>query len=73
MDYTPTERKCQVVTYVGIGPNKGVRVAGEDALGYALAACGIRVATRTALTEEFEAMLTEWFYSGDWMKEEQHE
>jgi len=69
MDYTPTQRKCQV-TYVGIGPNKGVRVAGEDALEYALAACGVTVATRTALTGEFEAMLIDWFYSGDWYKED---
>lgn len=70
MDYTPTERKCQVVTYVGIGPNRGVRVAGEDALEYALAACGVRTVTRTALTGEFETMLMDWYFSGDWVKED---
>ena len=71
MNYTPIPHECQSSNYVGIGPNRGVRVAGEDALGYALAACGVRVATRTALTGEFETMLTDWFYSGDWVKEDE--
>jgi len=74
MNYTPIQRKCQSTintVYVGIGENRCIRVAGEGALEYALTSCGVRVAARTALTGEFETMLTEWFFSGDWVKEEQ--
>lgn len=70
MNYTPIPHECQLFVYVGIGPNRGIRVAGESALEYALAACGVTVATRTALTGEFETMLTEWFYLGEWVKED---
>lgn len=70
MKYTPDSLECQVREYVGIGKNAGVRVAGVEALEYALNACGVRIVTRTALTDEFAEVVTEWFYSGDWLKED---
>lgn len=55
-------------TYLGFGPEKGTIVAENEAFSYALERC-----LRGTLEEqqEFEEMLVEWFYSGNWMKEEE--
>lgn len=51
----------------------GTFVADEDAFDYALEQCledvpaGIR---ELKWTQEFREMLVEWFYSGNWIKED---
>ena len=59
--------------YVGVGPNRGRTVKESEALAYACGRCGVRMADPAApLAESFGRMLTEWYFSGNWIKEEQH-
>lgn len=51
----------------------GVFVPEEDAFDYALERCFEVVpnfAERIKWTQEFRDMLVEWFYSGNWVREE---
>lgn len=51
----------------------GVFVHEEDAFDYALEQCFEVVPNfvhRLEWTEEFKEMLVEWFYSGNWIKED---
>ena len=74
------------VVYVGIGPESGKRVTEENAFMYAMERCttdskdmqefcdyftGVRFgkAKPDELTE-FRKDLVEWYYSGNWIKEE---
>lgn len=62
--------------YVGWNENQNIVVQDEDALQYAMERCGImrpRSVGETPETKEFDAMLVEWFYSGDWMYEKSEE
>lgn len=52
--------------YVGIGPEAGVRVPEADAYEYALDRC-----LHGPEHEEFKEMLVEWFFSGNFIKEEE--
>lgn len=48
-------------------------VADEDAFDYAIEQCVKSVPQglgNIEWTDEFKEMLTEWFYSGDWIKED---
>lgn len=58
--------------YIGLGPESGKRILNEDAFDYALLRCG---AARTSEFDESQAdhrefrdMVTEWFYSGNWVE-----
>lgn len=53
--------------YIGIGPEKGEVVEEEQAFEYALERClfGSQEDKR-----EFKSMLIEWFFSGNFIKEE---
>ena len=51
--------------YRGIGPEKGIKVTEEDAYEYALDRC-----LNGPDHEEFKEMLVEWFFSGNFIKEE---
>lgn len=53
--------------YVGIGLEEGTVVEEEDAFRYAFERC-----TKGTLEDqkEFKEMLVEWFYSGNWIKED---
>lgn len=50
--------------YIGIGPESGTIVEGEQAYEYALERC-----LKGTLEEqqEFRDMLVEWYYSGNWI------
>lgn len=51
----------------------GIFVLEEDAFDYALEHCFEMVPAGVGLlkwTQEFKEMLVEWFYSGNWIKEE---
>lgn len=56
--------------YIGIGPEKGKTVLGEDALFYAMEHCGIAKIKESPDWDEFSQMLVDWFFSGNWIKEE---
>lgn len=51
--------------YRGIGPEQGICVKAEDAYSYAFSRC-----LHGPDNEEFREMLVEWFYSGNWIEEE---
>lgn len=55
------------MAYAGIGPEKGIIVEESEAFAYAL-----ERSLHGSLEEqkEFRNMLLEWFYSGNWIKEE---
>ena len=56
--------------YIGVNANDGVFVSDEDAYAYAFERC-------TNGTEkeikEFQEMLVEWFFSGDWVRQSKYE
>ncbi len=58
------------MVYRGIGPEKGILVKQEQAFQYALERC-----LNGTLEEqkEFREMLEEWYFSGNWIEEEQEE
>lgn len=55
----------------GIGPHTGRRVGQNEGLRFACKECGIDEMDETApLAQAFTEMLTEWYFSGDWVWEE---
>ena len=53
--------------YIGIGPEKNTAVTEEEAFDYALE----RSLHGTPQDQqEFKEMLVEWFYSGNWIRED---
>lgn len=57
------------MAYVGIGIEHGKRVEDENALEYAMARIGIEAVGD--IDPEFAEMLVEWFFSGNWIKEDE--
>lgn len=57
------------MAYVGICTENGKRIDDEYALEYAMERCGIQ-AVGDEVDPEFAEMLVEWFYSGNWLHEE---
>lgn len=57
--------------FVGIGPEQGIFVEADVAYDYALNRClrGTK-AEQEEFKEEFKDRLVEWYYSGNWIKEE---
>lgn len=53
--------------YMGIGSEKGIFVPENIAFEYAFERCMEGTAEDK---KEFREMLVEWFYSGNWVKEE---
>lgn len=53
--------------YLGFGPEGGTFVPEENAYQYALERCLFGTLEEQ---EEFREMLVEWFYSGNWVKED---
>ena len=53
--------------YLGIGPEEGIFIPEEFSFEYALARC---IHGSLDDKKEFREMLVEWFYSGNWVKEE---
>lgn len=53
--------------YVGIGPEAGTFVPENSAFEYALERC---VNGTPDDKREFREMLVEWFFSGNWIKED---
>lgn len=53
--------------YKGIGPEDGTIVNEGDAYVYALERC---LGGKSEEQKEFREMLVEWYYSGNWIKEE---
>lgn len=56
--------------YIGIGPERGIRVDEQEAFDYALVRC---LHGTEEEKQDFRTMLKEWYYSGNWLKEEGHE
>ena len=54
--------------YVGIGKMRGKTVSENEALAYAMEACGLKASTGIEVDPEFRKALIDWFYSGDWME-----
>lgn len=52
--------------YLGIGPENGTFVPVDRAYNYALERC---LGGTKEDQEEFQEMLVEWFYSGNWIRE----
>ena len=55
------------MNYVGFGPEEGHVVPEDKAFDYALERC-LRGTIQDR--EDFRGVLVEWFYSGNWTKEE---
>ena len=53
--------------YVGIGPEQGIVVDETAAFAYAMERCLTGTLEEQA---DFKEMLVEWYYSGNWIKEE---
>lgn len=64
------EEKLNGAGYKEMGT--GVFVPEEDAFDYAIERCTLVPFTVQGIewTEEFKQMLVEWFYSGNWIKED---
>lgn len=61
--------KGTLLGWQGIGPNAGEYVAVEDGFGYVCQQVGIERFDRTALeADEFEEMLIDWYFSGNWIE-----
>lgn len=59
---------------VGVGPMQGRQVPWEDALQTAMAGCGIALKNpQAAEWGEFRQMLVEWYFSGNWIEEDEDE
>ncbi len=58
--------------YSGFGPESGKVIEGDaNALAYACTACGVMpLNCWQAVDPDFADMMLEWFYSGNWVKEE---
>ena len=55
------------MSYDGFGPNQGIHVEKDDALSYAMDACGIEPQKGKKIDPEFAQLLEEWFFSGNWI------
>lgn len=55
--------------YRGIGPEEGHIVGDNEAYDYALERC---LKGPTEEQKEFRDMLVEWYYSGNWVKEDEN-
>ena len=53
--------------YIGIGPEQGTVVSEEQAFDYALERC---LHGTPQDRQDFKELLVEWFYSGNWIKED---
>lgn len=53
--------------YLGIGPENGTFITEDKAYQYALERC---LSGTEEDQKEFREMLVEWFYSGNWVKED---
>jgi hypothetical protein len=53
--------------YKGIGRESGKYIKVYSADDYAAEQCGIVLTSKT--TDEFRNMFVEWFYSGNWMED----
>lgn len=56
-----------MIGYLGLGPENGAFVPEEKAYSYAIERC-LRGTENDQ--KEFREMLVEWFYSGNWIKED---
>lgn len=58
--------------YIGFGPESGKSILPDDAFDYALLRCGVaRIGEfdeSQADHRDFRDMVTEWFYSGNWVE-----
>lgn len=54
--------------YAGIGPEEGKYVRQDQAFEYALERCLYGAEEEV---KEFREMLVEWYFSGNWIKEEE--
>lgn len=53
--------------YLGIGPETGTFIPAESSFEYAMERC---IHGTPDDKREFREMLVEWFYSGNWIKED---
>ena len=65
------ERGECIIVFIGIGKNKGRAVKESDAPCYAMQHCGIQITRITEETEEFLDMLVSWYFSGDWLEQDE--
>lgn len=56
--------------YYGIGPEEGTIIEEERAFEYAMERC---LSGTPDERQEFQEMLVEWYYSGNWIKKEEQE
>ena len=61
------EEIAKQMSYIGIGPEDGTVVEDNQEFDYALERC---LNGAPDEQKEFREMLVEWFYSGNWVKEE---
>jgi len=57
--------------FVGIGYEHGKYIEADEAVDYAAKQCGIELTSKT--TDEFRKMFVEWFYSGNWIEDDEDE
>ena len=64
------------VAYEGFGEHEGEYIVAPDALAYAMKQCGvIHTGETTPAQREFDEMLVDWYFSGNWraIREEEFE
>lgn len=69
----PLFKRPPLIGYVGICKNRDVgTILKDDAVDYAIHKLGYEkrqlAEPDEKLTKEFESMLIDWFYSGDWIE-----
>lgn len=57
------------MAYIGIGPEEGTIVEEDQAYEYALERC---LHGTPQDQQDFKDLLIEWFYSGNWIRKEDH-
>jgi len=57
--------------YKGVGLEHDKYIGIDDAADYAAKQCGIKLTGKT--TDEFIKMFVEWFYSGNWIEDDDDE
>ena len=69
--FLSVERGECIIIFIGIGKNKERVVKESDALCYAMQHCGIQITCITEETKEFLDMLVPWYFSGDWLEQDE--
>ncbi len=64
------------IVFIGIGPETGKQVEYDNALDYGMRNCGLGFlpdAEKAPENKDFKEAFVEWYFSGNWIREEVYE